>query len=437
MSSQPNRTLWKASLLAMLFSLLGFTIALAASGDLDTTFSGDGKQTTDFAGGLSEQIIGMRLQPDGKIVAVGERWDQAHYTTSSSHNFALARYKTDGSLDPTFSGDGKQLTDFGAMDGADDAAIQADGKIVVSGDRCNAAAACDLAMARYNSNGTLDPTFSGDGKQLVPFGGGSNGTWGGLAIQADGKIVIGGWMTNASGDQDFAVYRLNANGTMDATFSGDGKVNFGFGAGRQDTAYDLLLQSGEILIGGRTCDATYANCDFALARLTSTGALDATFSGDGKQTTNFGGSEWIDGLALQSDGKLVTAGVKESGASAYFALARYKTDGSLDPTFSGDGRQVVAFGGLARAYRVVVEPGGKLVVGGMGHRGATNDFALARLNSNGSLDTTFSGDGKVSVSFGDDDRALGLVRQGDGKYALGGFTENGSTSDFALARILP
>jgi uncharacterized delta-60 repeat protein len=421
----------------MLLSLVGFTIALAASGGLDTTFSGDGKQTTDFAGNWGERLNGIALQSDGKIVAVGSRFDPANSVAYSS-NFALARYNTDGSLDTSFSGDGKQVTDFGRTESGESVAIQSDGKIVVAGSKCNGLSACDLGVARYNANGSLDTTFSGDGRQVVGFGSGDNGTYGGLAIQSNGKIVIAGYMYNSSGNSDFAVYRLDANGSLDTTFGGDGKVNYGFGGGRVDWTHELLLQGGKIVVVGTTCDGSFANCDFAVARLTSAGALDASFSGDGKQTADFGGSESGWAVAAQADGKLVVVGDTYTAPSTTaFALARFNADGSLDTSINGTGKRTFSLGNPSRACDVLVQPGGKIVVAGEASNGSNSDFALARLNSNGALDATFSGDGKLLIGFaGQDDWATSLVRQANGRYVLGG-TATGASENFGLARVLP
>lgn len=436
MSAHLKGALSRAGLLTTVLSLLGFTIGLAASGDLDTTFSGDGKVTTGFTTGSSYYMDMIVLQPDGKILAIGERYDPSN-STSSIHDFALARYNMDGSLDNTFSGDGKLLTNFGAMEYPEEAAVQSDGKIVVAGDKCNAAGVCDLLVARYNRNGTLDTTFSGDGKLTVSFGP-SNGGGGGIAIRSDAKIVIGGWMVNSHGDSDFAVYRLNPNGTLDTTFSGDGKVNGNFGPEREDVALDLVQYSGKVLVVGRTCDVITNACDFALLRMTSNAALDTTFAGDGTLTTNFGASEQAFGVARRGDGKIVVGGKKCSGGPCVMAAARYNDNGTLDTMFSGDGKQTVNVGTSTWATDVVVQGDGKAVLGGCVRDGAGWDFALARLLGNGNLDTTFSGDGKARVDFGGhEDCALGIGRQSNGRYVLGGYTYDGTQDDFAIARILP
>jgi len=114
------------------------------------------------------------------------------------------------------------------------------------------------------------------------------------------------------------------------------------GAGRNDYAADLALSGSTIMIAGSTCDANDENCNFAVARVDSSGVLDATFSGDGKQTTDFGANDEARGIAVQADGKIVLAGPKEVGTSTrYAAVARYNTSGTLDPTFSGDGKRVI------------------------------------------------------------------------------------------------
>jgi uncharacterized delta-60 repeat protein len=422
--------------LAATLSLLGFTAALAASAGLDTSFSGDGRQTTDFSAHWSDSINDIALQSDGKIVAAGYRYNPANFNASTT-DFALARYNANGSLDATFNGTGKRLTNIGKMDQIWDVAIQTDGKIVAAGITCDLSGVCDIAVARYKPNGSLDTTFNGTGAKVIEFGGDDNGTYGGLAIQSDGRIVIGGYMTNGSAELDFAAYRLNPNGSLDTSFGGDGMASVDFGAGRNDTALALALDGGKIVLAGETCDLSFLNCKFALARLTSGGAPDSTFSGDGKLITDLGGNDLAFGVAVQSDGKIVAAGTKE-GSTNYFAVTRYKTNGSLDTTFNGTGKQVVSFGAVAIGEAVLIQPGGKIVVAGLASHGASHDFALARLNPNGTLDSSFSGDGKTTIDFGGkDDYAFALARQSNGRYVLGGYTFNGTPRDFALARVLP
>jgi uncharacterized delta-60 repeat protein len=179
-------------------------------------------------------------------------------STTYGGNFALARYNPNGSLDPTFSGDGKQTTNFGRFDGAGAMAIQPDGKIVAAGGALDG----DFGLARYKPNGALDPTFSGDGMQTTDFGGGFDGARG-VALQGDGKIVAAGCACpNDVNARDFALARYNPNGALDPTFSGDGKLTTDFGAS-DDAADAVALQTdGKIVAVGHGGPGG----DFALAR---------------------------------------------------------------------------------------------------------------------------------------------------------------------------
>jgi uncharacterized delta-60 repeat protein len=441
MSTKLNYLKWNFSLLVTVISLLTFSVALAASGDLDTTFGGDGRVTTNFGApnpGRHDAALGMAIQADGKIVAVG----LSAVPGKNQEDFAIARYNTDGSLDTTFHFDGKRLTDFGGVEEAADVAIQSNGKIVVVGIVGSAPGTIgifDAAIARYNSDGTLDTTFSGDGKQTTDFGGDKNSLEG-VAIQSNGKIVAVGPMGNGD-NTNFAVYRYLSDGSLDPTFSGDGKVSIGFGIGRQDFAYDVAIQSdGKIIVVGTTGDANASNSNFAVARLNRNGTLDTTFSGDGRQITSLGGDDLAFALALQPDGKIVVAGVKNITNFRSFAVARYDTNGSLDMTFNGSGRKAfpIISGEPSEAADVTVQSDGKILIGGSTGNGGQFDFAIVRLTPSGGFDKAFSGDGKVIVDFGGYEFGSAFaVQPSNGRYILAGNTVSGAQQDFALARVLP
>ena len=308
--------------------------AQTVPGGLDPTFSGDGRQITDVGGSDSGRAVA--IQSDGKIVMVGTTYVAA----AGFYNFALARYDSDGLLDATFSADGIQTTDFGVQDHATAVAIQADGKIVVVGS-CTGSGTSDFALARYHADGSLDPSFSGDGKQTTDFAGAADSAHG-VAVQADGTIVVAGYTGG-----DFGVARYNADGSLDTSFPvdkfpADGKQTTDFGG--FDAALAMAIQAdGRIMVAGYTDAAPTCDwCedpppDFALARYNADGSLDTSFSGDGKQTTDFGGDDYAAAVALQADGKIVVVGSSYSyqAASACFALARYNSDGSLDYAFGG------------------------------------------------------------------------------------------------------
>ena len=383
------------------------------NGSLDTSFSGDGKQTTDL-GGLN-RAYGVALQADGKIVAAGG-------AGIAGPDFALARYNPNGSLDTSFSGDGKQTTDFGGNDSASGVAIQANGRIVAVGSDGD-----DFALARYNPNGSLDTSFSGDGKQTTVFGGAARA----VALQADGKIVAVG----VSG-ANAALARYDVDGSLDSSFSGDGRQTTAFG-GSEEAGGVAIQADGKIVAVGKTG----ANGGFGLVRCNVNGSLDTSFSGDGRQTTDFTTefddffNEKATGVALQADGKIVVVGIAEMlsgdhGRAQVLALARYGPDGSLDPSFAGDGRQT---GGIGSAYGVAIQADGRIVAVGGARGSGANDFGLARFNPNGSLDPSFSGDGRQTTDFGGNDFATGVAIQADGKIVAVGH----GRGDLALARYNP
>lgn len=428
-----KRSLWKAWLIASAISLLVASAAGAASGDLDTTFSGDGKQTTYLVANAWSSAYAIAIQPDGRIIAVGR----------AAQDIGIVRYTAGGALDTTFNFTGKKIVNLGGNDWGRGVAINpGNRRIVVTGDRCsNDGGICDMAVLRFNPNGSLDATFNGTGKRIDNFGG-DNRSSGDVIIQPDGKILVGGYMHNLiRDDDDFAVFRYTSVGALDTTFSGDGKQAVGFSAGSDDRVEGMALRSdGKILLGGTTCTVT-SNCNFALARLNANGSLDTTFNVTGKVTADFGASDEAHGLALQPDGKVVLVGTKYASTdSSYFALARFTTDGKLDTTFAGTGKKVINFSWSADpdgAEAVLVQPDGRIVVCGYVWTRYISNFALARLNPNGTLDTTFSTDGKVQLDFHYDDWCLALARQTDGKYVLAGYSGPLPPAGFALARVLP
>jgi uncharacterized delta-60 repeat protein len=396
----------------------------AAPGDLDTSFSGNGKATTDFTVNRNDFAGAVAIQADGKIVVAGR-------AGKNGGRFALARYRTNGSLDPTFGGNGKVVTNFtGGDDFANGVAIQTDGKIVAVGQAGGKGGR--FALARYRTNGTLDTTFNGDGRALVNFTSGFDAARG-VAIQSNGKIVAAG---HANFDR-FALTRLNTNGTLDSSFSGNGKVRTNFSVVSDFANGVVIQQNGKILAAG-AAEITEFSGLFALARYNTDGTLDTTFSGNGRVTTEFTADQDVAfAVALQAGGKIVAAGGGEV-AGAFFELARYRANGSLDQSFSGDGKVTTNFGpGIDAAHGVAIQTNGKIVAAGHAnfHR-----FALARYNTNGTLDTTFSGNGKVVTNFTNkggfqDDLANGVALQANGRIVAAG-RAGGSGGRFALARYL-
>ncbi len=397
----------------------GQRVAHAAPSDLDSTFGTGGKVSTGF-GGTGDSAAALVLLPDGKMAAAGGMWSGELY------DFALARFNADGSLDPTFGGGtGKVTTDIAGRDLAAALILQPDGKLVAAGVSQTGGVSANFALARYHPNGSLDSTFGTGGKVITDFGGLDLAT--ALILQPDGKLVAAGVSKTGDASFDFALARINADGSLDSTFGTGGKVITDFG-GSDDWAAALVLQPDGKLVAAGFSGTDSAN--FALARYHPNGSLDSTFGTGGKVITDFGGSDLANALVLQPDGKLVAAGDRVDGAETHvFALARYNPNGSLDLTFGGGtGKVITDFDGSASAGDLVVQPDGKLVAAGSYTRA---DFALVRYHPNGSLDSAFGAGGKVITDIGGpDDSASALVLQPDGKLVAAGV----SSANFALAR---
>ncbi|MFQ5922276.1 MAG: LamG-like jellyroll fold domain-containing protein, partial [Anaerolineales bacterium] len=282
---------------------------------------------------------------------------------------------------------------------------------------------------------SLDTTFGGVGYVTTDFGTGSDHA-NGVAIQADGKIVVVGHMNNGTND-DFAVARYNIDGSLDTTFDGDGMVTTDLFAS-QDRARDVDIQSdGKIIVVGQ--EGPSATRDFALARYNTDGSLDTSFDTDGKVTTDFFGfGDQGREIAIQSDGKIVLVGRIHNGVNEDFGVARYNTDGSLDTTFDGDGRVTTDINGEDRGEAVSLQTDGKIIAAGNTNFAINGDFALVRYNTDGSLDTSFDGDGIATIDVGglsDDGEAVAV--QPDGKIVIVGHAMNATDDDVALARYNP
>jgi uncharacterized delta-60 repeat protein len=413
-SALPTRATIRVLLLAVLLALTLDSAVLAIPGDLDTSFGGDGKVSTNFTSGF-DGASALAIQADGRIVAAG---------TSGGRKFALARYNTDGTLDTSFGGDGKVTTNFtSGFDGASALAIQADGRLVAAG----TAAGRKFALARYNTDGTLDTSFGGgDGKVSTNFTAG-NDLANGVAIAPGGAIVAAGSAGVEGADPRFALARYNSDGTLDTSFGGDGKVMTNFTAGT-DVALGLVLRPDGRVVAAGTAGRT--NHRFALAAYETDGTLDASFGGDGRVTTDFTpGFDGATALTIRPDGTVVAAGSARDGAR--FALAQYETDGNLDASFGGDGKVTTNFtANFDFALGVALQTDGRVVAAGT----AAADFALARYETDGTLDASFGGDGKVTTPFRGFASASDVDIQSDGKIVAAG--EAGVDPKFALARYL-
>jgi uncharacterized delta-60 repeat protein len=422
----PIRRLATSLALAVL-ALLGLACAWAQvaradrAGALDASFSADGRVATDLFGGGRDVARAVAIQPDGKIVVAGD-W---RFGTIGA-NFALARYNPDGSLDPEFGSAGRVLTDFDAeADFAEAVAIQPDGKIVVAGEVRVGGRTPDFGLVRYNPDGRLDTSFAGDGKQITSFGGSDGAS--AVLLQAGGRIVAVGTRNDDDGvaDGDFALARYEPNGALDTSFSGDGKQITSFG--KDEVARGAALErGGKIVVAGYHNDDGDGDYDFALARYDLDGSLDRSFDDDGKVETGLGGYDKANAVAIQPDGKIVAAGhtLHDDDREFDFALARYHRDGSLDRGFAG-GTEAYDFAGSDFANAVAVQADGKIVAAGDAHtlgNARCGRFALARVNPDGYLDRGFSANGRTVTAFGGCAGAEAVAVQRDGRIVAAGYS---------------
>jgi uncharacterized delta-60 repeat protein len=455
----PQNSLLTAPRVGLSFVRLGLSVALslillvgsqkvgmAAAGDLDPTFGSGGKVTTDLKRS-TDLANAVAVQADGKLVVVGQTYTNNDF---SGEDFAVVRYNTDGTLDTTFGARGRVRTDFPGLAAVPSSVvIQPDGKIVVAGGAFPLFTfAGDFKVARYNPNGSLDTSF-GDGGIVTTFFPGDGSYAFALALQSDGKIIAAGtdfvdFNPGDMSDTDFALARYNPDGSLDTTFGNGGTVTTDF-FGTEDDVFSVLIQpDGKIVAVGSANDPADFY-DFAAVRYLSNGTIDTTFGVGGKVSTDFGdrGFDQARSAALQTDGKIVAAGFATSvdGISENFAVARYTSSGVLDTTFNNSGLNQIDFGSCCQsAYKVLVQSDGKIItVGFPNSESSDSDFLLARLNSTGSLDTTFGIGGKVRTSFGNlNGGANGGALQADGKVVAVGFQATSSRKgvEFALARYL-
>lgn len=334
----------------------------------------------------------------------------------------------EGILDTSFGTNGFNLTTPGTNDWATGMAIQLDDKIVAGGN-ATMAGASGFCLVRYNSNGSIDTTFGTNGFNTNTTG--TNAGITGVAVQPDGKIVVGGTSDDVSGNTGFAFARYNPDGSLDTTFGTAGFVTGNYGTSIPSTYINaLILQpDGKILACGSIDDT------FFMGRYNPDGSLDPTFGTNGYTTVTPGTSDVLYRMRLQSDGKIVAGGYSSNVAgNTAFAIIRYNSNGSLDTAFGTNGFNTTTLNTGDSIYALGIQQDGKIVVGGYTGpiSGSSDSFALARYNSNGSLDTSFGSGGFNKVTPGTDDGIAGIVIRPDGKIIAGGWAGVSSGTAFAV-----
>ena len=400
----------------------------AAPGDLDTA---------GFGSGFGKVITAIGTSTDtARAIALqadGKIVVAGTCWNGSNDDFCLARYLASGALDTSFNATGTVITAIGSSnDTAYALGLQPDGKLVVAGRCINGGSNADFCLARYLASGALDTSFNTTGKVITGIGF-FNDTARALALQPDGKIVVAGHCTNGS-NNDFCLARYLPSGALDTSFNTNGKVITAMGTS-DDIATALALQpDGKIVTAGYCFNGSSE--DFCLARYLPSGALDTSFNSTGKVFTAMGfDDDYATALALQPDGKIVAAGICGGIFDNDFCIARYLPSGALDMSFNSIGRAITPIGSSSDyAYALALQPDGKIVVAGYCYDGAT-DFCVARYVASGALDTNFNGTGKAVTGIGSStDDAYALALQPDGKIVVAGECLSGANKVFCLAR---
>jgi uncharacterized delta-60 repeat protein len=420
------------------FAERSITIKPAASGLLDTTFGTAGLAQASFAG-LNGSALAVVAQPDGKLIVVGYSYISA--TSSGTDNdFAIARFNTNGTLDTSFDGDGKQTTNF-ELNGADPSndqaravALQSDGKIVVAGSTRNATREI-FAIARYNTNGGLDSSFGTGGKRTISFGDVFDQATA-IGVQGDDKIVIAGraylfGTGPVPENHDFALARLDTNGSLDTSFDSDGKVTTSIGA--YDAADALsILANGKILVAGGVRSVQSdpplqeATADYVLVRYNSNGTLDSSFDADGIVRTDVvaGTSDFAHAMTVDAQGRILVGG--RSKFPWNFSAVRYLSTGVLDLSFGTNGRYERLNDSSGSVEAILNVPGGDVMLVGGG-------LTLVRLDGNGQFKNEAKG---LSLILSADSqgysRSFGAVAANNAFYVVG---SNGS-QEFGLVKFL-
>lgn len=415
----------RLSIAAALTLVATFAVpAHAGPGALDGFFSGDGRQTA-FPNGATGYAVAIDKQ--GRIVVAG-------YTLGAKTDIALARFLPNGKPDPEFGGgDGRVTTDLGGTDYAFDVATQEDGKIVVAGER-DTKQGSRFAVVRYGIHGVLDKTFNKDGKNFVGFGRKYQGA-NAIVIGPNGNILLGGFTSNGSQSR-WALARFGPNGGLDTHFGNEGKMTYDV------SPTDEQIEDLTLAPGGKIVAAGYAEVSltprFAIGQFLTGGKPDRTFGHQGFNVVDLTkGGDTGYGLARAPGGDLVVVGYADSGGRGDWGLVKFGPHGRLDTTFGNKGEVLTPISDAYEyAYGVAVQGNGRIVVVGRASR-TTADFGVFRYKVNGGLDKSFSGDGKAFIDFfAGDDTARGVAIQDNGKIVVAGEAESGNVRRIAVARVV-
>lgn len=404
------------------------SVTMPQSGEIDTGFGSNGYVVTEMVSGGWDSINDIAVDGNGRIIACGSvGWDA----------LAVARYNTDGSLDITFSDDGKLILTVGTDTVCDGVAVQADGKIVLSGSRTGTTGTADLALVRLNTDGSLDTGFHGDGWLSLDIDSSLDSGWS-VTTLPGGQVLVAG-DSSAGYSYDVLIAQFTSAGDPDTGFGTDG-WSLTDGDLSIDSVRDMIvMDDGRVVVVARLDQSPHTNV--LVTRCSSAGAPDTTLDGEGKvvidAVTDVDDEPWAG--TVDSDGKIILVGQSgEYTGDLDVLIVRLNSDGSYDTTFSSDGIEVIDLGTTRDwATGVISNPDGTILVSGTTGDGAAAEGFLLRLTSTGSMDTSFHTDGIVTFTVdGDGDEMVCMKPYEDGRVVIAGeSTDTGSGTDFALIRF--
>ena len=423
LKSRFDRIILRSLAVAIVF-VVGITTAIAAPWDLDTSFGAGGKVIWSPNGNTeSAHGSGMALQPDGKIVMIGGSSEVA-----GGSRFIVVRFTASGSLDTTFGSNGfVTLTFGGSNENGAAIAVQPDGKIVVGGRSTFAGTGTDMVVARLLPNGSLDATFDGDGKVAVNFvdfqGFAQSDYMNDLELTSDGKIVIAGGAPGQNTLYKTAVARLNSDGSLDSSFSGDGMILDGLGSGLWE---GLVTNADGSIVLTSTASGQFSS-SVAVVKYSSSGAFEWEY----RRSIQPNCYLRLNGIAAQPDGKYIAVGSDETCKAV---AIRVNANGTLDTSFNN-----TPYSTSSQLLAVAVQPDGKILatIGFGAHY--DNGFSLIRYNSDGTVDSGFGNGGVAVINvLNSRDRGYELILQPDGKILVGAGTSVTHTSGyrFGMARYI-
>jgi uncharacterized delta-60 repeat protein len=383
-----------------------FMIArINSNGKLDETFGNAGVSITD-GGSDNDALNSVVVANDGKIIAGGQSY------RNGISQFALIRYNSNGTPDPTFGTNAIVITNFGNSANINALTLDSNNNIIAAGNFFDGTKG-NFALAMYKGDGTLDSGFNVDGQLVSNFGNSDNAI--ALTVQNNGRIVVGGYYTDASSNSHFEIVRYTSAGLLDPSFNGTGLATVNFGNAQDFLSAIEIQNNGKIIAGGYT----YVNgsTNLALARLTSEGTLDLSFGNAGLVTTDIDSSmDILNCLLLQPDGKIIAGGLSEIGSNQDFIITRYAVNGILDDKFGAAGKLIGYYPEKEIGYSEgMLQPDGKIIVSGQTYDGVTVQNFLSRFKPNGSIDPYYGQHGTAFTN------GFFSAIQPDGKVVESGF----------------